>query len=84
VRRGWRRAKLLIGGSDSGAGFGRLEAEVGEGGQRIRGAASARAAAPILSGQRRAAELAGQLVDDPLGKLGPTPLARATIALSPR
>ena len=61
------RAQLVLRGVDRGAGFGRLEAEVGEGGQGVCGGAAARrGGAP----PRPVAELALKLIGDARGELG--------------
>ena len=69
---------------DRGAGFGGLEAEVGEGAERVLRGAAARGGGAERS--RRGAGLPilpASSLTMRWASLGPTPLARATIALSP-
>ena len=60
--------ELILRRVDGGARFGRLETEVGEGGERVRGGSSARGGrCPAEAGD---AELALKLVGDACGELG--------------
>ena len=74
-------AELVLRGVDRGAGFGRLEAEVGERGEGVRGRAAARRG----RGRRPSATLPSLPCSSlamRAASLGPTPLARPIIALS--
>src|SRR5207247_5253160 len=67
--------ELILRRIDGGAGFGRLEAEVGERAERVRRGAGARSGRS--TSQPGDAELALQLIGDARGELGADPVGAA-------